>query len=95
MIPLPPALPTNHHSITARLRKGASPFAGSTTMSSSRKKSGAVAAGHRPATPYPDKVDSKEERRDPCLATEEGEGWRACYGQIKLWLLNSCNKTLK
>jgi hypothetical protein len=38
-----------------------------------------VAAGHRP---YADKVDSKEERRDSCSATEEEEGWRACYEQI-------------
>jgi hypothetical protein len=45
--------------------------------------------GHRPATPYPDKVDSKEEeRRDPCgtcgtSAMEEEEWWCACYGQIE------------
>jgi len=44
--------------------------------------SGAVAAGHHPATPYADKVDTKEDRRDSCSATEE-EGWRACYGQIE------------
>ena len=35
--------------------------------------------GHCPATLYADKVDSKEERRDSCSATEDG--WRACYGQ--------------
>ena len=35
--------------------------------------------GNRPATPYPDKVDSKEEERRDTAATEE-EGRRACYG---------------
>ena len=30
-----------------------------------------MAAGHRPATPYAHKVDTKEERRDSCPATEE------------------------
>ena len=41
-----------------------------------------MAAGHRPAAPYTDKVDTKEERRASSPATEE-EGWRACYGQIE------------
>ena len=65
MIPLPPALPTNHHSSVPRRRK---PFCGSSALSTSsttvlRREAGAVAAGHRPATPYADKVE-KEERRD-------------------------------
>jgi hypothetical protein len=42
-------------------------------------------AGHRPAIPYANKVDSKEERRDSCSATEEEEGWRACYGWPRNW----------
>ena len=26
-------------------------------------------------------IDSKEERYDSCSATEEEDGWHACYGQ--------------
>ncbi|KAN0067335.1 hypothetical protein V8E54_014598 [Elaphomyces granulatus] len=45
---------------------------------------GAVTAGHRPAIPYADKVDSKEERRDSCSATEEEEGWRALAKELEM-----------
>jgi hypothetical protein len=41
-----------------------------------------VTAGHRPAIPYANKVDSKEERCDSCSATERREsGVLATVGQ--------------
>ena len=46
-----------------------------------------MTAGHRPAIPYANKVDSKEERRDPCSATEEEpdeEGWRALAKELEM-----------
>ena len=85
MIPLPPALPTNHHGSVLRRRKplcGSSALSASPTTSPSLKRSWCCGCRHRPATPYADKVDTKEERRESCPATEE-EGWRACYGQIE------------
>jgi hypothetical protein len=59
-----------------------------------RREAGAVAAGHRPATPYADKIGTKEERRDSCSATEE-EGWRACYGQIEAQIIEQLAKELE
>jgi hypothetical protein len=64
MIPLPPALPTNHNGSVPRRRKtfcGSSALisASSTTVSSSRRRWCC---------------------RDSCSATEEEEGWSACYG---------------
>jgi len=89
MIPLLPALPTNHHGSVPRRRK---PFcessalsASSTTVSSSRRIWCCDCRTYRPAIPYANKVDSKEERRDSCSATEEEEGWRACYGWPRHW----------
>ncbi|KAN0077550.1 hypothetical protein V8E54_005854 [Elaphomyces granulatus] len=72
MIPLPPALPSRLGSAKAQalLRK----FCSKRPCPRLRRQAGAVAAGHRPATPYAYKVDMKEERRDSCPATEE-EGW--------------------
>src|SRR5487761_500388 len=82
MIALLPALPTNHHGSVPRRRK---PFCGSRQPCPRLGEDGAVTAGHRPAIPYANKVDSKEERRDSCSATEEEEGWRACCGWPRNW----------
>ncbi|KAN0081114.1 hypothetical protein V8E54_004318 [Elaphomyces granulatus] len=71
IITLPPALPTNHHGSVSC--EGASSFAGvllQAPVPQPRPRLGREA--DRPATPHPDKVDSKEEK-----------WWWACYGQIE------------
>src|SRR5487761_535096 len=81
MIALLPALPTNHHGSVPRRRK---PFCGSRQPCPRLGEDSAVTAGHRPAIPYANKVDSKEERHDSCSATEEEEGWRALAKELEM-----------
>ena len=83
MIPLLPALPTNHHgSVLRRVLRRRKPFCGSsalsassTTVSPSSKRSRCCGCRTLSCNSIcPHKVDTKEERRDSCPATEE-EGW--------------------
>jgi hypothetical protein len=88
---LPPALPTNHHGSVREGASGSSALSASSTTVSPcprlRRGAGAVAAGHHPATPYADKVDTKEERRD--------SWWRVCYGQIEAQIIEQLAKELE
>ena len=84
MIPLLPALPRlGSVKAQAFLRE----FCSKRQFDNHVPVSGAVAAGHHPATPYADKVDTKEDRRDSCSATEEEpeeEGWRALAKELEM-----------
>jgi hypothetical protein len=98
MIPLLPALPTNHHGSVPRRRK---PFcessalsASSTTVSSSRRIWCCDCRTYRPAIPYANKVDSKEERRGKggVLATV-GQGIGDASGSFQLcWLMDKAGE---